>query len=153
MGDVQGRSVSSHFRYAHCLAFVRYCKASDLLSRYREGSTDYVPHRRKTGHQPQGWYSQNLLMMGSAQETESIPLTERLLSRARSADTASQFSPLSDIPSSGIFRVVDSYRFPEPMKSGARSYSTRNISGSQLGTLTGESCRLGCSRALLKESI
>ena len=27
----------------------------------------------------------------------------------------------SDIPSSGIFRVVDSYRFPEPMKSRAWS--------------------------------
>ena len=59
VGDVQGRSVASHFRYAHYLAFVRYCKASDLLRRYREGSTDYVPHRRKPGHQPQGWDLQN----------------------------------------------------------------------------------------------
>ena len=40
---------------------------------------------------------------------------------------------LSDIPSSGIFRVVDSYRFPEPMKSGAWSYRTRNIPRRQLG--------------------
>jgi|SRR5271165_3045477 len=46
----------------------------------------------------------------------------------------------ADIPSSGIFRVVDSRRCSEPMKSRVRSRSTRNITVLHIGS---------CSRTVL----
>jgi hypothetical protein len=43
---------------------------------------------------------------------------------------------LHDIPSSGIFRVVDSRRCSEPMKWGSRSCTTRNITVNQFGCVS-----------------
>ena len=50
------------------------------------------------------------------------------------------YAQIPDIPSSGIFRVVDSRRCSEPMKSRVRSRSTRNITVLQIGS---------CSRTVL----
>jgi Fe-S cluster assembly protein SufB len=43
---------------------------------FRKWFGKVIPTGDNKFSQPQGWYSQNLLMMGTAQETGSIPLTE-----------------------------------------------------------------------------
>jgi hypothetical protein len=68
-----------------------------------------------------------------------VGLKSRLLSKTRPAAYRLRFGPLSDIPSSGIFRVAGSYRWPTLIRPAARSCLSRNIPASHLGL----SCRRG----------
>jgi hypothetical protein len=76
--------------------------------------------------------------MGAFQETagEAIRINKPL-SRILATFLLRERTLFPHIPSSGIFRVVDSRRCSEPIKSRLRSSSTRNISVLQIGGCSG----------------